>query len=283
MIKKTRNGQSGEIYSEIMTVTPKIANEWLVQNTCNRRVRPNKVSRFSRLIENGLWHTTHQGVAFYEDMTLCDGQHRLLAIVKSGVAVKIMVTYGLPKDVNPGIDNQVTARTMADAMSFMGHTIDRNTSAILRVLNNEMIRQHNGANHWETEAKPEPEEFEKLWLTFQDSIAFATAVKMSRNKDHSCFRAAIAAASFTKDKKRLLEMLEIVNSGTCEKATDNAAIKIRDHLMIGSFSTSYAARTELYQKCCAAIDAFLRHKPLAKLFARNFDELTFTIPQTNGV
>jgi hypothetical protein len=38
---------------------------------------------------------THQGIAFDDAGNLCDGQHRVAAVVESGVSVKMMVTTGM--------------------------------------------------------------------------------------------------------------------------------------------------------------------------------------------
>ncbi len=44
-------------------------------------------------MREGHWDTTHQGIAIASDGTLVDGQHRLLAIVESGVTVRMNVTF----------------------------------------------------------------------------------------------------------------------------------------------------------------------------------------------
>jgi hypothetical protein len=281
---KAKGNKPEEIYAEVMLVTPKMAKEWLNHNTCNRSVRSKKVDRFARIITNGLWQTTHQGVAFYDDMTLADGQHRLMAIVSANKSVALMVTYGLPKECNAALDTG-TLRTLNDAMAFRGHEISRSCAATYRILYLEVIRQGDDGDCWTKESTPEPQEFESIHNVFQESVDFARSVKLKRTIEHSCLRAAIAAASFTRDKARLLEMLEIMATGTSGNPGDQAAIKIRDHLMAGhgNFSNSLASRQEIFQKCCAAVEAFCDKRPLSKLFARAFSELTFKLPSVKGL
>jgi hypothetical protein len=279
---KAKSNKPEEIYAEVMLVTPKMARDWLKHNTCNRSLRPKKVDRFAHIIVNDLWQTTHQGVAFYDDMTLADGQHRLHAVVQANKPVKCMVTYGLPKECNAALDTGTT-RTMADAMAFRGHEMTRACSAVYRALYLELVRQQSDQDFWQTEIKPEPQEFEAVYKAYQDSVNFALSVTFTRAVEHSCLRAAIAAAYFTKDRIRLAKMLEVISTGTCEKPEDGAAIKIRDHIMSGQFGHSVASRQELFQKCCAAVDAFLRRKALSRLYARDFNELTFKLPPVAGV
>src|ERR1700757_3825044 len=80
-----------------MLVTPELAAEWLRKNTHNRPLRRNVVEALARDIVAGNWVPTHQGVAFYDDETLFDGQHRLSAIVRAQKPVAVLVTFGIPK------------------------------------------------------------------------------------------------------------------------------------------------------------------------------------------
>lgn len=76
----------------VVTVTPKIAKEWLERNAVNnRKINPNRVRMYAEDMRSGNWKLTHQGVAFDADGQLIDGQHRLAAVVKSGVSVRMLI------------------------------------------------------------------------------------------------------------------------------------------------------------------------------------------------
>lgn len=78
-----------------MRVTPELAKAWLDQNdTTNRVLRPLLVARYANAMRNGEWCLTHQGICFNSHGHLVDGQHRLAAVVKSGVTVTMLVTEG---------------------------------------------------------------------------------------------------------------------------------------------------------------------------------------------
>lgn len=94
-------------------ITPEKAREYLNANTHNRAVRPKRVALYVREILAGRFLCTHQGIAFFEDGALADGQHRLLAIMQAGVAVEMQVTRELPKGAADLIDGQ-KGRTLAD-------------------------------------------------------------------------------------------------------------------------------------------------------------------------
>lgn len=77
-------------------ITPELAAGWLKNNFVNRPLREDVVQSYARDMANGTWVPTHQGVAFSDTNALIDGQHRLSAIVRTGLTIRMMVTYGLP-------------------------------------------------------------------------------------------------------------------------------------------------------------------------------------------
>lgn len=81
-------------------VSPDTAAAWLRANTANRRLRPSTVARYARDMRMGAWLINHQGIAFREDGVLLDGQHRLQAVVDSGVTITFLVTRGWPARID---------------------------------------------------------------------------------------------------------------------------------------------------------------------------------------
>jgi hypothetical protein len=104
---------------QIMQVTPQLAEQFLMKNESNRKLMPVVVARYVREMLSGNWQETHQGIAFYEDGTLADGQHRLSAIVKAGITVNMVVTFGLTKPASLGMDEGVI-RSVADKIAISG-------------------------------------------------------------------------------------------------------------------------------------------------------------------
>lgn len=91
--------------TRVEQLTPNIAAKYLEKNTNNRTISQSLVDRYASDMSAGHWGLTHQGIAFDEDGNLLDGQHRCLAVIKSGVTVQILVTRELPTVVSSnGID-----------------------------------------------------------------------------------------------------------------------------------------------------------------------------------
>lgn len=125
------------LHSEILTLEPDQARELLnTTNTRNRPLNPNTVEAYSRIIKEGRWKLTHQGIAFDTNGELIDGQHRLAAIANAGTPVKIMVT----RNVDPAEFTVIDVgrrRTPADALGVAGIEHNRNQIAsVARFLRN---------------------------------------------------------------------------------------------------------------------------------------------------
>lgn len=102
--------------AEIVNVTPQMAADWLKFNTSNRPLRRTVVNGLKVALTRGEYIPSHQGIAFSEDGTLLDGQHRLTAIseLRDG-AFPMLVTWGVSREAFKVMDIGVK-RTAADAL-----------------------------------------------------------------------------------------------------------------------------------------------------------------------
>ncbi|MER7702237.1 hypothetical protein ABTX81_04950 [Kitasatospora sp. NPDC097605] len=123
------------MYTEVLLVTPTLASEWLKRNLTNRPLSRQAVAQLTRVIERGEWQLTHQGIAFDEDDTLIDGQHRLAAVVKANIAVEMSVTRGVSRSAFTVMDTG-RKRTGSDALSLAGESNSTHLAAALRGLHN---------------------------------------------------------------------------------------------------------------------------------------------------
>lgn len=98
-------------------VTPLMASAWLENiDPMQRKVRPTKVKQFESMLKKGELMCTHQGLLISEKGTLLDGQHRLHAIVNTGISAKLMVTRNAPQSLMSYLDGG-TPRTDADRLN----------------------------------------------------------------------------------------------------------------------------------------------------------------------
>jgi len=105
--------------TKTISLTPELAQELLTQNKSNRPVRPRRVDELVKIIEQGKWKHTHQGIAIDSNGILQDGQHRLLAVVKSGITITIELSTDCYPDSFDSIDTG-SVRSRTDALTLVG-------------------------------------------------------------------------------------------------------------------------------------------------------------------
>lgn len=115
----------------IEEITPARAHEFLSRNTSNiRKPHPPTVAKYARMMSAGEWHLTGEAIIFDWNDVLVTGQHRCLAIIKSGVTIRTAVMRGVDPDsrmvegtgkpygasikfTQYGVENASTAASMA--------------------------------------------------------------------------------------------------------------------------------------------------------------------------
>lgn len=116
-----------------MTITPEMAERWLLKNRDNRVLHPMKVEAYARDMTEGRWIFNGDAIRFSQSGDLQDGQHRLLGVVKSGVSLDTLVIFNLPDAARDTLDGCIT-RSAADGLKFKGTPNSKLTAATARKL-----------------------------------------------------------------------------------------------------------------------------------------------------
>lgn len=240
--------------SELVTITPGMAEAYLGKNLLNRNVSERLVNKYAEDMSNNNWGVTHQGIAFYSDGSLADGQHRLLAIVKSRKTVKMMVTSGLKKDTSIDIDAG-RPRSMVDGIKIGGLSdwIDARHIAMINLIANpkrlsatEVIKWLNG---------------------MEDAAKFAVShlATNKRNLTNSAIHAAVALAHFYgEDPDQLAHFCKVFLSGFPENKSDVIIIKLRDDFF-NNPNGGGSGKRDRYYKAMRAIQIFTTGENVKRL------------------
>lgn len=106
-----------QIETLVVTITPDLAKHLLAYNHGNRKLREKTVKYWIGCLKTGSITMSHQGIAMAGDMCnpirIIDGQHRLEAIVSSGISWPFLMAFNVPEDSFKNIDNGLS-RTMTD-------------------------------------------------------------------------------------------------------------------------------------------------------------------------
>lgn len=79
----------------IVSIGPELAREWLKTSRGNRLISEPDVEMWARSMEAGAWQPDLDYIGFDEEGRLCDGHHRLTAVVTSGLTIKNRVRWGM--------------------------------------------------------------------------------------------------------------------------------------------------------------------------------------------
>jgi hypothetical protein len=121
------------VRSKTVNMTPGMAKKRLSHNHSNRKIKPRKVRLYADMMRNGEWQLGPT-ISFNGDGKLLDGQHRLLAIIESGVTVPMIELSGVPDGAQQYMDRGAT-RTISDCLHmFDGQKNPNKLVAIVRLV-----------------------------------------------------------------------------------------------------------------------------------------------------
>jgi hypothetical protein len=122
-----------KITSKIETITPEIASHYLKNNKENRPLSTVTIENYADAMIRGEWMFNGDAIRIDEDGNLLDGQHRLYAIISSGINIESLVIKGLPREVFSTIDIG-RGRRKADFISLLGYKYATQFAAALEIL-----------------------------------------------------------------------------------------------------------------------------------------------------
>lgn len=260
-----------DVCFSIEAITPEIAAEYLKLNVMNRRVRVANVEKFAADMEAGEWEINHQGVAFYSDGTLADGQHRLLAIVASGVSVDMVVSRGWPVKSGGTIDIGGVRKTADLTMRDDEALTDTECQTAKALIE---YRSPSGKSRF---THRQMIEVARRHLV---AIRFAAHGLSSKKQvgANAVVRSVVARAYYTESSEALARFMEVLGSGFSTDAAETAAIALRNWIVATPAATgARGARYELALKTHSAISAFVRGDE--RRFVRAAGKLIYLLPE----
>lgn len=117
--------------TEIVKITPEIAESYLSKNVKNRNIAPSRVDGYARDMVTGRWLFNPNPIVFDTEGVLIDGQHRLHAIVKAKIAVEMLVMRGAPCESINIIDFN-KPRSSGDILQLAGFVHSNNLAALAK-------------------------------------------------------------------------------------------------------------------------------------------------------
>lgn len=236
--------------TKVIDLTPEIAKKYIAINTGNRRVSPELVSSYAEDMKKGRWHTNGEPIILSND-TLISGQHRCLAVIKSGVTLKdiIVVNTDDPEMIDTG-----RPRSAADL-----YGISTYHSAMIAI-NIKM------ATKKKTVSKALVFEKYKEWKNECDYVYSLIYARNSKLRKASLAGAVLAAYLCGYPEDLLERFCKVLTSGETTSPNDKIIIALRDSILLTN-SLSGETQKKLYLKTQAALKIYAEGRTVAKLFA----------------
>lgn len=111
------NGDSENLETEIVTITPSIAREWLRLLAPNRPLSKSLVELYATAMREGRWRLNGETMQFSTTGLLVNGQHRVNACIRANVSFKALVVYGVSESSFATMD-QGRKRSGGDVLSM---------------------------------------------------------------------------------------------------------------------------------------------------------------------
>ena len=123
------------VKTKIVNITAEYAAELLErQHEHQRRCSERQVSVLARIMSEGNWQSLNgDTIVIDTDGRVIDGQHRLLAVIKSSVVITTLLVEGVAPEAYYSIDLQAKGRSLRDVLEIEGY---KNASPLATALRN---------------------------------------------------------------------------------------------------------------------------------------------------
>ena len=119
------------IKTEVTKLTPQLALRLLGTNTTNRPVSKATVERYERAIKRGEWALNGEPIIVFGNGNLGDGQHRCMAVARTGIPIDVVIMYGVDSDTFSTL-NGGKPRNSSDVLSINGEMNSRHLASAAR-------------------------------------------------------------------------------------------------------------------------------------------------------
>lgn len=258
----------------IVTVDPNLAATMLATQKANRNLRRAKVDEYANDMKNGNWSFTGESICFNKRGELVQGQHRLNAIIKSGVTLQIVVVYDVDDDAILDMDSGMK-RQFSDYLQITGET---NTAVVAGIC--ARMNEYRTGNRRCTHA-----ESRSILDEFPD-IHMAAGLASSKYKSVSELLHSPAVAGFLIwatnriDPDKMTSFFDGVKSGA-NLVQGHPALVLRD-TVLRAFSVASKRPTHNWVLAVTikAWNAYYDDKPIKQLKYARLDEV---LPEISGL
>lgn len=114
-------------------ISKELAQIILAKNHENRRLKASVVKKYAYALQQGQWHFNGETIKIDIDGNLNDGQHRLQAVIETGIPLRTLIVFGLSRQSRYTVD-QGAARSVGDVLAMSGVAYQNEAAGVARFL-----------------------------------------------------------------------------------------------------------------------------------------------------
>lgn len=232
---------------KIMNITPAIANQFLGMNIGNRSISKSLVESYAADMAAGRWHTNGEPITI-SGGRLISGQHRMLAVLKSGVTLNdVVVVYTDDADM---VDTGRT-RSVKDLSG-----IDPFISAAVSIVLEMTMKK-----------KPSKAFIIQKYNDWKEDCDYVESIINNRKVGlrKAALSGAVLAARMNGYPEDLLEQFcKVLISGETKSEKDRTIIMLRD-LALTYTKGGSSERKIMYLKTQAVLKAYSEGRTISKI------------------
>jgi hypothetical protein len=201
MVERGRNGT----FTEVVTITPEIAERLLERNEGNRNINEAQVAAIAKDISSGFWQLNGETIIVSRDGFLNDGQNRLTAVIRAGEPIQSAMVFGVSRESRMSVD-MGRQRRASDFMKMNGVCDSFRMSALVTLHSLYKMGCY-GRN---------PSTHGKGVLTKQDILAAYEARKKQFDAAHDIFAHKSVKGMGPSSIGTAYMIIKELNTGDCE-------------------------------------------------------------------
>ena len=228
----------------------------------NRRIKPRLENRLMQALKDGYFYPIHQAMAFEKEGWLIDGQHRLSAIIKTGISAWLLVARGIDIKHIQAIDRG-TIKLDYDNMNMLGDDVTHAEVAISKY----MFYGIDAKGYYRYDLTGEP----LRKFIHKHKYVISLVAKYRIKGVYGAILGMIAKAYYHIGEEETTHFLEVLKNGLATSPRDQPIIKLRDVAIAAKKSTGVIIANSLAKKTVTTLVAYKENRQLQKLLESSVD------------
>lgn len=254
-------------FTEIVDLTPELAELLLASNADNRNVSPGLVEGISRDIIEGRWVFNGETLIVSIDGQLNDGQHRCLAVIKAARPVRTNISFGLDRNTRLTVDGQQKTRMPGDYLAMDGfanaHNIAAAAGYIWQIERFGSIPEKAASKHF----RPTKQQVSEVAHRYHEDLQEALSAAPSKGSQKVASLSLLAVTYLlisraTEDKAAAKEFIRRIVDGV-ELAATSPIYVVRERLMKDKRERKFTPRSAV-MLMLRGWNAHRRNQPYSK-------------------